>query len=235
MASEHTWIFFDCRGSGRSASAPPDTYRFERTADDLDELRAHLGFTSIAILAHSAGGFPAIHHALRHPASTDRLALISTTPCAAWGPMALPVARALGPIRIARILAGLARFAVLWSWRKESAERTNAMYAPMNITQEARRELRPLVAARRMVSPSSEGKEHLMKTLNSVDLREAERQVTCPTLVVYGSRDSVMVAGGQMHARNIPHAEVHVLHDVGHEPFIEAPDETFAVLRGFLR
>jgi pimeloyl-ACP methyl ester carboxylesterase len=234
MASEHTWIFFDCRGSGRSASAPPETYRFDRIADDLDELRQHLGLPTVAVLAHSAGGFTALHHALRHPTTTERLALVSTTPCAAWGPMALPTARALGPARVARILAGLARFAVLWSWRRDSPERTNAMYAPMSITQEARPELRALVAAQRMVSPDSDCKRHLMSTLNSVDLRDAERRVTCPTLVLYGSRDAAMVAGGRLHTRNLPNAEVHVLPDVGHEPFIEAPEETFAILRRFL-
>jgi pimeloyl-ACP methyl ester carboxylesterase len=43
-----------------------------------------------------------------------------------------------------------------------------------------------------------------------------------------------MVAGGRMLAAGLPQADVHVLRDVGHEPFIEAPDETFPTLRGFL-
>ena len=53
-------------------------------------------------------------------------------------------------------------------------------------------------------------------------------------LVLYGSRDAVMVAGGKLHARHLRDPKVVVLPDVGHEPFIEAPEETFAHLRSFL-
>ena len=41
-------------------------------------------------------------------------------------------------------------------------------------------------------------------------------------------------AAAPMLAGPLPNATVTVLDDVGHEPFIESPAETFAAIRGFL-
>ena len=128
-----------------------------------------------------------------------------------------------------------ARFLALWSWRPQSPERTKAMYAPMGVTQEARPELRAKVAAAHPELPvDNDNSPHLMKALGRVDLRADLGNIRCPVLVLYGSRDAVMVAGGRMLASGLAHAEVKVLADVGHEPFIEAPAETFATLGAFL-
>ncbi len=67
-----------------------------------------------------------------------------------------------------------------------------------------------------------------------MDLRNRLASVTCPTLILYGARDAVMVAGGEMLSAGLPHAERCVLADVGHEPFIEEPGKTFAALRRHL-
>lgn len=230
-----TLVFHDYRGSGRSAAAPAETYRFDRLADDLDELRQHLGHPTVAVLAHSMGGFVALQFALRHADACERLALVGTTPCGAAGPMAVPVVRALGPLRTARALTLAVRFLVLWSWRRPSPARTNAMYAPMSVTQEARRDLRPTVAAAHPELPvENDNSPHLMEVVGAVDLRGELASITRPVLVLYGSRDAVMVAGGQMLSSALPNREVRVLADIGHEPFIEAPAETFASLRRFL-
>jgi len=237
LENRHRLVFHDYRGSGQSAAAPADTYRFERLADDLDELRRHLGDGSIAVLAHSMGGFIALHYALRHAATCQALVLVGTTPCGASRPMAVPVLRALGLPRTLKALAIGMRFLLLWSWRPASRERTMAMYAPMSVLQEPRPELRAKVAAARAMSGlpvENDNAEPLMNALGGVDLRAELAAVACPVMVLYGSRDAAMVAGGTMLQRGIPHAEVTVLPQIGHEPFIEAPDETFPVIRDFL-
>jgi pimeloyl-ACP methyl ester carboxylesterase len=127
------------------------------------------------------------------------------------------------------------RFVFLWSWRRPSAERTNAKYAFMAVTQEPRRELRAVVAAANPGGVETDNAARLERQFNSVDLRPALADITCPALVLYGTRDSVMVAGGELLTAGLPNCETLVLDDVGHEPFIEAPDETFAALRTFLQ
>ncbi len=235
LADSYMLIFHDYRGSGDSATAPATSYRFDRLADDLDELRRHLGHESVSVLAHSMGGFVALEYALRHPNNCSRVALVGTTPCGASRPMAIPVLRALGPLRAVKALMMAARFLVLWSWRPTSTARTKAMYASMGVTQEARRELRTKVAAAHPeLGVDNDNSPHLMRAIGSIDLRDDLDSIRCPVLVLYGSRDAVMVAGGQMLASRLPDAEVRILTDVGHEPFVEAPAETFATLCPFL-
>jgi proline iminopeptidase len=229
-------VYHDYRGSGRSANAPPGTYTFERLADDLDELRLHLGHGSVAVIAHSMGGFVALHHALRHPGACGRLALVGVTPCGAAKPMAMPTLRALGVARTAKAFGAALRFLLLWSWRKPSARRTALMYGAMSVTQEARPALRALVAAAHPEVPvDNDNSRSLMWAMGSLDLRSQLHEIRCPALVLYGARDAVMVAGGHMLERGLPHHEVHVLPDVGHEPFLEEPAHTFEVLRAFLQ
>ena len=235
LEDSYALIFHDYRGGGGSAAAPAATYRFDRFGDDLDELRAHLGHESMSVVAHSMGGFVALQYALRHPETCRRLALIATTPCGVARRMAIPVLQALGPLRTAKAMVLAARFVGLWSWRRQSRERTTAMYAPMNVTQEARPELRAKVAAAHPELPvDNDNAPHLLKAMSALDLRDQLDNIHCPALVLYGSRDAASVVGGQMLASGLPNARVRILPDVGHEVFIEAPAETFETLRGFL-
>jgi len=228
-------VFHDYRGSGRSGSAPPSSYRFERLADDLDELRAHLGVRTVSVLAHSMGGFVGLQYALRHRDTIDRLALIATTPCGVTRPMARPTLRALGVPRAMKAGTMALRFVLLWSWRPPSDSRTAAMYAPMSVTQEPRRALRGVVArAHPEVPVDNENAAQLMHELGRVDLRPLLPNISCPTLVVYGSRDAVMVAGANMLAQGLRDRDIVVLPDVGHEPFIEAPSDASNIVRRFL-
>jgi hypothetical protein len=129
LEDSYALIFHDYRGGAGSAAAAAATYRFDRLSDDLDELRVHLGHESMSVVAHSMGGFVALQYALRHPETCRRLALIATTPCGVARRMAIPVLKALGPLRTAKALVLAARFVGLWSWRRPSRERTTAMYA----------------------------------------------------------------------------------------------------------
>lgn len=229
-------VFHDYRGSGRSATAPPETYTFERLSDDLDELRQHLGYDTIAVLAHSMGGFVALQFAHRHAPACTRVALVGVTPCGAARPMALPTFRALGPARTLKALLVAMRFLLVWSWRPPSKRRTEAMYAPMSVTQQPRPELRAMVASSHPEVPvDNDNSRSLMKALGSLDLRGDLPEIRCPVLVLYGSRDAVMVAGGQMLKHGLTDPDVHVLSDVGHEPFLEEPGRTFAALKRFLQ
>jgi pimeloyl-ACP methyl ester carboxylesterase len=213
----------------------PETYTFERLADDLDELRQHLGYATIAVLAHSMGGFVALQFAHRHPSACARLALVGVTPCGAARPMALPTLRALGAARTLKALLVAMRFVLLWSWRPPSKHRTQAMYAPMSVTQEPRPELRAMVASAHPEVPVDNDNSHsLMTALGSLDLRGDLTAIRCPVFVLYGSRDAVMVAGGQMLKHGLSDPEIHVLPDVGHEPFLEEPSQTFVALQRFL-
>lgn len=235
LEDSFTLVFHDYRGSGRSANAPPETYTFERIADDLDELRRHLGHGAVPVLAHSMGGFVALNYALRHPEACTGLVLVGTTPTGNPGKIAVPALRALGPARTAKVLARAIRYLLAWSWRSESTARQKARYAIMATTQEG------LPAVRRRVEEAMAGLPapndnvaHLERLFGRTDLTARLSEIECPALVLYGDRDAVMVPGGRLLAEGLPQASSMVLSRVGHEPFLEDPDAAFAAVRDFL-
>jgi pimeloyl-ACP methyl ester carboxylesterase len=60
-------------------------------------------------------------------------------------------------------------------------------------------------------------------------------EIEAPTLVMWGRQDRVVpLSVGQRLADAMPNARLHVLEECGHLPMEEWPDESFAVLAGFL-
>ena len=70
-----TLLLLDPRGVGKSAPGGP--YGFVDVADDLEGLREHLGVETLDLLGHSAGAWPALAHAARHPDRVRRLILLT--------------------------------------------------------------------------------------------------------------------------------------------------------------
>jgi proline iminopeptidase len=71
----HTLVLLDPRGTGASEPAPPCA--FTDLADDLELLRIHLGAERIDVLGHSAGAWPVLAYAARHPSRVSRLVLLT--------------------------------------------------------------------------------------------------------------------------------------------------------------
>ena len=86
LAAEHTVIYFDNIGRGRSDRLKnPKRYTVERDADDIEALRKALGYRKISVLGHSYGGMPALAYALKYPTHCARLVLSDTLDSAdAW-------------------------------------------------------------------------------------------------------------------------------------------------------
>ena len=76
-------IYVDLRGQGRSGRPPLETATLEKMADDVAELISMLGIHMPYIFGHSAGGFVAMHLALRHKGSVAGLILTGTSPTVA--------------------------------------------------------------------------------------------------------------------------------------------------------
>ena len=229
-----TLVFHDYRGSGQSSTAPEDTYTFARLADDIEELRRHLNLGSVPVLAHSMGGLVAMEFALRHT-SAKSLILAGVTPCMSPASTAAPLIRALGIRRTTRMAALALWFLVAWSWRAASTKRTAAMYAPTDVTQEARPARRQMVAeAHPWLPVSNDNATVLQRAIVSTDLRQQLHQIHCPVLVMYGSRDAMMVVGARMLESYLAEVTVIRLDDVGHEVFIEEPDHVFMEIRRFV-
>ena len=180
------------------------------------------------------GGLVAMEFALRHT-STKSLTLAGVTPCMSPVSTAALMIMALGVRRTVRIAALVLWFLVAWSWRAASTKRTAAIYAPTDVTQEARRERRQIVAkAHPWLPVSNDNATVLQRAIVSTDLRPQLHQIQPPVLVMYGSRDAMMVVGARMLESCLADVTVIRLDDVGHEVFIEEPDQVFMEIRRFV-
>lgn len=235
LEDAYTLVYHDYRGSGRSEVASSATYTYERIADDLDELRVHLGYESVGLLAHSMGGFIGLNYGLRHPEACAGMVLVGATPTGNPGKIAVPALRALGPTRTAKVLALATWYVAGWSWRSESKGKLAARYAAMAVTQEGIPAVRDKVKAAMAGQPfPNDNVLQLERMFARTDLTGRLHEIRCPTLVLYGQRDAVMVAGGKMLMQGLANARRLCLPDVGHEPFIEDPGAAFPPVREFL-
>ena len=235
LEDTRTIIYHDYRGSGRSGAAPPETYTFEQLADDLDELRRHLGYATAPVLAHSMGGFVALNYALRHPEGCAGLVLVGTTPTGDPRRIAVPALRALGPTRLVKLAARAGWYLSAWAWRAESPGRQQARYAIMATTQEGLPDTRARVREAMAGLPApNDNVPQLERLFGRTDLTSQLSRITCPVLVLYGDLDAVMAAGGQLLHAELAKASRVILPRVGHEPFLEAPEKTFPAVKEFL-
>ncbi len=68
LAKRRRVVFYDQRGTGRSAALTPgQSCTLADQIDDLEAVRAHLGADKLDLLGHSWGGFLVMAYAARHP------------------------------------------------------------------------------------------------------------------------------------------------------------------------
>lgn len=82
----------DQRGCGESADAPVETYRLDRLALDVEEMRAFLGHERVDVVGHSFGCSVALSFALRWPGSVRAVVLVDGLVRGWRGVVASPVA-----------------------------------------------------------------------------------------------------------------------------------------------
>lgn len=77
LKDRFTCVTYDLRGHGESP-LPQGRFGLEELVDDLEELRAKLGFEAIHVAGHSLGGMIGPAYAHRHPGRVRSLGLLST-------------------------------------------------------------------------------------------------------------------------------------------------------------
>lgn len=80
LANDAQLVFVDLRGQGRSARPPVESCTLEQMADDVAALCHRLGIEHPIVFGHSAGGFVALHLALRHVELPCGLILCDSAP-----------------------------------------------------------------------------------------------------------------------------------------------------------
>jgi len=230
-----TVVRFDQRGCGRSTGGGPFT--IIQAVDDMEQVRAALGFGQWAVAGHSWGAELALRYAARHQARTTAVAYISGVG-AGNGYRDAHVAelhRRLGPGRqhwaaLSAIPAGdrtqaEERERCLLQWRTDFSPGPDAAGHAMALW-----ETRPPGA---VINAASN--RELWQDRAAEDLLRAAARITCPVTMLCGADDPRPWTATDSLLEALPDASRIVLDSAGHAPWAERPADTRRVILGALR
>jgi proline iminopeptidase len=219
-------VYLDHRGNGRSGRPPPATITIEQLADDAAALGRIVADGPIVVLGHSYGGFVAQELVLRHQDQVAGLILLDTTPgqlglhedpSADQGPPPPPDLAALlatAPANDEELEATMRQLLAHYLHRADPAV------------------LEPLLDGTIFAADACVRGFEVLASWSSVDRLPSIR---CPTLVVVGRHDPVTSPPQSVRmASLIAGADLAVLEHSGHMPWIDEPEQTFAVIEGWL-
>jgi proline iminopeptidase len=224
-------VFVDLRGQGRSATAPAEECTLEQMADDVAALCGTLGIERPLVFGHSAGGFVALHLALRHQALAGGLVLCHTAPTLAPLPDPDPPASlAQRAGEEAAVVAGRLFAGDMSAATGEAFERLVFPHYAAPAHQDVPGRLMALSSLNPDVAT-----HFFTRLAPAYDLREHLGEIDVPTLVIVGAHDWVCPpAAGRAIASAVPGAELVVLGDAGHFGFSESPEPFLAAVRAHL-
>jgi proline iminopeptidase len=216
-------VYLDQRGNGRSEdTATPIT--IESLAEDAAGVIRSISGRAV-VIGHSYGGFVAQELALRQPELVDRLVLLSTTPGqlgAADDPDAYQGAPP--PPELVEMLSQPPA-------TDEEYAAAMARLAPYYMHRDPRPLAERMSGVRFRVRPMLEG----FQSLAMWSAADRLGDLAIPVLLVVGDHDHFTShQQSERIARLVPQAELRIIADTGHFPWLEAPEECFGLLRAFL-
>ncbi len=210
----------DLPGFGASPHRRPATWAMHRAA--LEGFRTELEIDRAALVVHDWGGLIGLRWACDHPEAVDALVISDTGffPDGKWHGMARAMRT---PGEGERLVAGLTREAF------------------GDLLRSVSRGIDDAALDEYWRGVEGEGREAVLELYRSGDLEELEPYVGAlaalevPTLLLWGEDDPFApVAGAHRLAREIPHAQLHVIPGTGHFVVEDAPDEYARSVADFL-
>jgi pimeloyl-ACP methyl ester carboxylesterase len=222
-------VFYDQRGHGQSAEAPPDTYSIEQLGKDLEIVLAVTAPSGpIVLVGHSMGGMTVLSHARQFPRSyPTRIVGAALISSAAEGVARSPVGEILKNPALEAV-----RFAVRYAPRAVHRTRgaAKSVIAPI---------LRAASYGDEEVSPSvvafSDAMMHgtpiatAVEFLHALEVHDEDAGLralaTVPTLIACGDRDLITpVEHSERMAAAMPKSELVIVGGAGHLVQLEQPE-----------
>ena len=239
LAVDHEVVFYDQRGNGGSVmpEITMENFTVDLLVSDLDELRSSWGFERISVIGHSWGGLLAMYYASKHPDRVERLVLVD----------AAPINTDL-LIRSYRELIG--RFPE-GDWERLEAMYESEAYIegdPECLNEAMRLSEGPTfhipvareryfelvsfdsVTAKAMVEISKPAQA----IKREITVQDDLHRIDCPTLIIHGAEDFIVPEAPKLVQGLVTDAELVVIPDSGHYPFIEQPEAFTRALRSFV-
>jgi len=247
LAKDYELIFYDQRGGGLSRTDDPAPITWQTHVEDLSAVAHELGFPNLEIVGYSWGGLLALLYSLAAAnAIPEALGPAPTAGAHGFGSATsltlldpAPITRAhreqfeaefsrrqQGPV-IQGLRAELAASGLRESdpdaYRQRSFELSVAGYFA---DPTRARDLTPFRVVGRV-------QQSVWASLGDFDLTSALASVRVPALVVHGRQDPIPLASSEAAAQALD-AQLVVLDDCGHVPYVEQAPSLFDAVREFL-
>jgi proline iminopeptidase len=231
LASSVQLIYLDYRGNGRSQRISPEQFTTAAVVQDVEALRHSLGFTQMAVLGHSFGGFIALSYALAYPNAVSHLIISCSAPSYDIG------------AEVEEQLAHYGSPEVTSAFARESGMQTDedmraiifdelpfyfATY-PKEIRQRAE------AWARETIYSAALSSWWGINQMPLYDVRPRLRELHTATLVIAGRHDRVCsLHQATIMQQGIPGALLAICEHSGHMPQMEESERYIQVVRDFL-
>ncbi|WP_162246991.1 alpha/beta hydrolase [Rhizobium sp. Root1220] len=226
-------IYVDLRGQGRSGRPALETATLEQMADDVAELIRMLGPHKPYIFGHSAGGFVALHLALRHSRSIAGLILSGTAPTVApiqdEPNQPTPTLADRAPPKTMEVAARIFSGDITAESVAEFFEKVGPYYA-------APAQMGLTATLLQATSKNVDMMKHFMtKIAPQYDLTSQLHLIAVPTLVLVGAYDWVCPPrASRAIAKSIAQSKFVLFDRSGHFLFSEEPEKFRGVVVDFL-
>jgi pimeloyl-ACP methyl ester carboxylesterase len=222
LAKNHRVIRFDLPGFGLTGPDPTGDYTDARAMRLIAALMDQLGLAKASLIGNSLGGRLAWRFAADHPDRVEKLVLISPDGFASPG---FEYGRAPDVPLMMRALPYVMPRAML------RASLAPAYANPAHLTEATLTRYSDMMRA-----PGVRGA--ILDRMRQSILEHPEpllRKIQAPTLLLWGQRDGMIpFANSADYLRDLPHATLAALPDLGHVPFEEAPAESLPPVESFL-
>lgn len=230
FARTHRCIAMDLPGFGAS-EMPSAPISISGYAAAVDELLRTLGVERASVVGNSMGGFVGAEIAIQFSTWVDRLVLVSAAGLSTGDPASA---------RLVPVVRATKNVAAVWTgWLATRSEalvrRPRSRRAIFKIVAPHGERLPAPLIAEQLRGSGKPGFVDAFAAIVEYPLRERLRQITAPTLVVWGEDDPLIpVRDAWVFGELIPEARVVVYEDTGHVAMLERPDAFNALVAEFL-
>jgi proline iminopeptidase len=236
LGDAYQLVFYDQRGGGRSKTDDRTPITWQTHVEDLDRVVGELGLEPLTLVGYSWGGLLALLFSIEAAAGRTmhrpaRLVLIDPAPVTRAFREAFEREflrrqsdAAVGKLRADLASSGL-RERDLDAYRQRAFELSVAGYFA---DPAATHDLTPFRVTGRV-------QQSVWESLGDYNLLAAGQldSIAIPTLIVHGRQDPIPLASSEAAATAMG-AQLVVIEDSGHVPYVEQPQALFTAVRDFL-
>jgi pimeloyl-ACP methyl ester carboxylesterase len=230
FARTHRCIAMDLPGFGRS-EMPRDAISMEMYGELLSEMLVDLGIERATVIGNSMGGFIGCELAIKRPEVVERLVLVSAA--VFWQ----EYRRAKPLMTLARLTEASASRAIVNGQKlMRTRPRTRAAALMLGGFRHPQRLAREMQVELLLHAKRTDGFVPALLSFGDYPLREELATIRCPTLIVWGSEDTLeSVAHAHDLGDIIEGSRKVIFEGCGHVGMVEMPGPFNAALEEFLQ